>query len=292
MAERAALEFEGVSKRYPSGFALREASFSLPEGYVMGMVGRNGAGKTSLVRIAMGLARADSGRARLLGVDSREARARAEVGFVYDENCYPESLSPLEIGLMLRLAYPNWDKARYCALLAEYELPARRPIKELSRGMKTKLALACALARRPRLLIMDEPTSGLDPVFRAGIIDALRQEMAAEGLSILFSTHITQDLERFADMLCFIDSGRIIFCEEYEEAMARYAVAKGPLSILCPALREKLIGIKEGPYGFEALVGDKEGLAREAPRGLALEAARVDDIMLHTAISAEEGGAR
>jgi ABC-2 type transport system ATP-binding protein len=273
------LEAKGLGKRY-AAFELAEVEFGLGRGEVMGLVGPNGSGKTTTIRLLMGLARPDSGSARLFGLDPRkERRVLDRVGFVYDECRFYGSLSGLDNVRIVGRSYSGWDDARFRSYLAEFGVDGAKKADELSKGQSMKLALAMALAHDPELLVLDEPTSGLDPVSRSELLDLLYRFIADGTRSILFSTHITQDLERIADRVTFLRDGALVFSEETGELLERYALVKGPVSAIASA-RPYLEGLRETATGFEAL--GRRGPELEGMEGLVLERASIDDIVVYS----------
>jgi ABC-2 type transport system ATP-binding protein len=273
------LEAEGLGKRY-AAFELSEVAFSLGRGEVMGLVGPNGSGKTTTIRLLMGLARPDAGCARLFGLDPRkERRVLDRVGFVYDECRFYGSLSGFDNARIAGKAYSRWDDARFRSLLGDFGVDGGKKADELSKGQAMKLALAMALAHDPELLVLDEPTSGLDPVSRSELLDLLYRFIADGERSILFSTHITQDLERIADRVTFLREGALVFSEETGELLERYAIVKGPVSAIAAA-KPYLVGLRETGSGFEAL--GRRGQELEGMGGLVLERASIDDIVVYS----------
>jgi ABC-type multidrug transport system, ATPase component len=273
------LEAEGLGKRY-SAFELEGVSFSLERGEVMGLIGPNGSGKTTTIRLLMGLARPDSGRARLFGLDSsRGGRVLEKVGFVYDECALYGCLSAIDNGRILAGAYRGWDDRRFRALLQELGVDSKKKVDELSKGQRAKFSLAVAMAHEAELLVLDEPTSGLDPVSRSEVLDLLYHFIADGRRSVLFSTHITSDLERIADRVTFLREGKLVFGEETSEVLARYAIVKGPVSAIA-SVKPFLEGLRETPTGFEGL-GRRES-ELEGMGGLVLDKACLEDIVVYS----------
>jgi ABC-2 type transport system ATP-binding protein len=275
------LELKNVYKAYP-GFKLDDVSFSLERGKVMGLIGPNGAGKTTTIKLVMGLAAMDSGVIRAFGLDlhSESVEMRKRIGVVYDACDYWPNLRPEEIGRILAPFYPRWDAARFAKSLTDFGLPPDKKLSTYSKGMKTKFSLAAALSCGAELVILDEPTSGLDPAARAEILDILRDFIQDESRSVLFSTHLTADLERIADELTLIEDGRIVFSENKDEVLARHAIVKGPLAALTPELEARLVGLKKGAHGFEALAEDADAMRKLSPSPCAVDPASIDDIMV------------
>jgi ABC-2 type transport system ATP-binding protein len=266
----------GVSKRF-AAFDLSEVDLNLRRGEVMGLVGPNGAGKTTTIRLLLGLARPTQGEVELLGRDpAKDARARERVGFVFDEMGFIGNLPCLDNEFFLKAAYPDWDGRAFRDYLSRFGIDGKKRLEELSRGQKTKFALACALSHGAELLVLDEPTSGLDPVSRSEILDLIYEFIQDGQRSVLFSTHITQDLEKVADTVTFLRDGRLVFSKETAELLEGYALAKGPISALGAALPH-LMGRREGLSGFEA-IGEREALATIP--GLILEKPSLDDIVV------------
>lgn len=280
----AILELRGVTKSF-EGFTLDDVSFSLPRGYIMGLVGPNGAGKTTLVRLILNLARPDAGEIRVFGLDPAvaEADVRSRIGFVHENPSFYDALPVERAGAVMGSFYCTWDDARFRALSAEFELPLRRPVRSLSRGMRTRFALAVALSHGAELLLLDEPTSGLDPVFRRELLDRLAGVIEDGEASILFSTHITSDLDRIADYVTFLQRGRMVFSATREEVLARWALVKGGAEVLDGETRKLFRGLVTGEFGFVGLTDDPEGVQdRLAGAPLVVEKATLEDIVFYT----------
>jgi len=276
------LDVRAVSKNYGS-FALRDVSFSIPKGYIMGLIGPNGAGKTTLIHLILNLLRRDSGEILVFGMDNMadDSAIKQQVGVVFDSVPYVEDWKVKDVGKAMSLFYDSWSQSRYLELVEKFHLDMGKKVKELSRGMQTKLMLACALAHEARLLILDEPTSGMDPVARDELMDMLRQYIADGEKSVLFSTHITSDLERAADFITYIRNGQLFFTGPTDELLEGWRLLKGGRSELTNELREKIVGLREHHAGFDGLVKAKDFPA--PPDGCVLDQASIEDIMLYTA---------
>ena len=205
------IEVRGLCKAF-DGFALKDVSFTLPGGCIMGLIGENGAGKTTTLKCLLGLLRRDGGDISLLGCDpwDQPRRAKAEVGAVLDDCFFHDSLRPRDVSAILAPVFPAWDEGLFRDYLDKFQLPWKKTVKELSRGMKMKLSLAAALAHRPRLLILDEATAGLDPVVRDSILEELLSFVSDEEHAVLLSSHITGDLEKIADYITYLHRGQVI----------------------------------------------------------------------------------
>lgn len=218
-----AVHCEGVTKRYPH-FMLDKVSFELRTGSIMGFIGANGAGKSTTIRILMGLVHQDSGAVRVLGheMPARQAAAKSEIGFVSEDMRLYGAASLAWHMDFVRSIYPHWDETYSESLLKRFDLEPQQKIKGLSHGQRVKAALLLALARRPRLLVLDEPTTGLDPVARHEVLGELMAVLADEDRTILFSSHHTSDVEQISDQITFIDRGRIIDSDEKEIFLDRW----------------------------------------------------------------------
>ncbi len=277
------LDVQGLSKSF-GDFHL-DVSFTLPKGYIMGLVGPNGAGKTTTIKLIMNLINRDAGQVSVFGQDNRlrEKEIKQKIGFVYDENYFYEDLNLDEMKRIIAPFYLNWDEHLYRKYIKAFDLPPKKKIKALSRGMKMKYSLVLALSHGAELILMDEPTSGLDPVFRAELLEILQGEMQDEKRGILFSTHITSDLERIADYICFINQGRVVFSDNRENLREKYLMVKGPRELLDDTSRKLLLGIRESDFGFEALSSNPVQIKRLFRDKALYEYPNLDQIVLYSA---------
>jgi len=278
------VDLRGVTKHYP-GFTLSDVSFALPRGHVCGLIGPNGAGKTTLVKLILGLVRPDSGDLRVCGKDplAAEVDVKDRIGFVHEVPTFYDHLSVAAIASIVRRFYTRWDQSRFDTLTREFGVPVRKRFGTLSRGTRTKAALALALSHHAELLVLDEPTSGLDPVFRRGLLDRLAGCVGDGETSVLFSTHITTDLERMADYVTFIRDGRLVFSSTREDALDRWALVKGDAAVFDDALRPLFAGIEIGAHAFTGLTERTQAVrAGLAGRDLVIERATLEDIMYYT----------
>jgi ABC-2 type transport system ATP-binding protein len=220
-----AIEVGSLRKTYP-GFAL-DVSFTVPCGYVCGFIGRNGAGKTTTLKSLLGMTIPDYADVSILGKPLDDVSVKADIGVLFDQPYFQEDWRAGDIEKVLRPYYANWNSDIWWAYLKRFELPERRKFKDFSRGMRMKLGLSAALAHDAKLLLLDEPTGGLDPVMREEVLDILRDYMLDETHTIFFSTHITSDLEKIADRIIFIKDGKIIFDEDRDILLERYALVHG-----------------------------------------------------------------
>lgn len=279
------LEVCGLSKTYP-GFSLKDISFSLPEGCITGLIGRNGAGKTTVLRAILGLMPADSGTVRFFSTESLETGARPgravreRLGIVLDGGGFYGDFSLEEMKNLTAVAYPSWDEDEYRRYLDRFSLRSRQKIRTMSKGMQMQYALSLALSHHAEFLILDEPTSGLDPLIRAGILELLKEFMENGGRGVLISTHITSDLDKIADLLILMDGGRLVFQEEKDLLLDRFRVVKGDPRDLNPAVEALLGGITQTAFGFTAVTKQPDRLRALLPDCL-LERPSIEDIMLH-----------
>lgn len=270
------IEIKGLCKRYP-GFALEDVSFNVPGGSIVGFVGENGAGKTTTIKSVLDVIHKDAGTITL-------AYSHQDIGVVFDESSFHDWLRPKQVANILRGTFKTWDDAYFQELLAKLDLAdavAKNDLlKTFSRGMKMKFSLISAMAHRPKLLILDEATSGLDPIVRDEILDLFLGFISDEEHSILFSSHITSDIEKAADYLVFIHQGRVILDAEKDELLARYGVLRCRAEALETVDSEHIIGVRKGEFGVEALIDNR--LDMKPADGMVLDPASVDDIMLYT----------
>lgn len=271
-----ALTLEHVSKHYPS-FSLHDINLSLPQGSILGLVGVNGAGKSTTMRCALGLCRPDAGTVTVLGKPLAQADFSL-VGTVFDECSFPLTLTASQVEQVLSGIYRNWDRPLFFQLLDRFSVASRQPVKELSRGTKMKLSLAAALAHHPKLLILDEPTSGLDPVVRGELMDLFLELIADEETSILLSSHITSDLERVADAIVFLHQGQVRLSAPKDDLLYDYAIAKGSAGQISQLPPEWVVSRMDAALSSQALVRQPHQVAARFP-ALVLDRPTLDDYL-------------
>lgn len=279
------LEIKNLRKEYDN-FTLKDISFNLERGYIMGFIGPNGAGKSTTIKLIMNLIKKKSGEITVLGKDNLkyEREVKEKIGFVYDENYYYEDLTINEIKRIISPFYKYWDDVAFNKYLKDFDLNPKKKIKTLSKGMKMKFSLAMALSHNADLIIMDEPTSGLDPVFRQEILDILYNLIQDENKSVFFSTHITTDLEKIADYITFINKGEIVFSKPKDEIMENYALIKGSKELLDYDLEKEFIKVRKTSFGFEALTNNVNKVKKLfAKENVVIDRASLEDIMVYTA---------
>ena len=273
-----AIELSHINKSF-GDFAIRNLDLTVPSGTICGLVGENGAGKSTTIRLLMGALRPDSGTASVLGTDvsSPEFReVKEDVGVVLDEAYFPESLNAVQVGKIMAATYCRWDQKLYDGYLKRFDLPVSKPFKDFSRGMRMKLAIAVALSHSPKLLVLDEATAGLDPIVRDEVLDIFNEFTREEDHSILISSHILSDLEKLCDYIAFIHKGDLLFCEEKDRLLEQYGIFEDSRENLDCLQPEAIVAREENRYGgVRALV--KRDLA---PAGFGLEKPSVEDIVL------------
>lgn len=276
----AILQVENLTKQYPS-FTLDHVSFSIPRGTIMGLVGENGAGKSTTLKSILGLTKKDAGTISILGAREQDIDfvIRNKVGVVFDGKNLPEKMTPKQLSNFLSNIYVSWDKEKYFTMLARLSLPPNQKIKTFSRGMKMKLAIAAALSQNPELLIMDEPTSGLDPIMREDILDILLEFMQDENHSIMMSSHITTDLEKVADYITFIHQGKVIFSKRKDELRYHYGIVRCGADVFAQIDKEEILAYRKEDYQWNVLVADKEKAKRKY-KYATVDDATIDEIML------------
>ena len=222
------IEIEKLVKRYDSKFELNIESLGIEGGMIIGLIGENGAGKTTFLKSLLNIIPVNHGDIKIFGKDIKlEGNfIKEEIGLVLDNMFFPEVLTPKDIDLVMRDVYKNWDSNIYDQYLSNFQLPKSKMIKNFSKGMRKKLEIATALSHHPKLLILDEATSGLDPVVRGEVLDIFLDFIQDENHTILFSTHITSDLEHIADYIVFLDKGKILLNQSRDEIMDGYGIFK------------------------------------------------------------------
>ena len=273
------LEVKGLCKSY-GAFALEDASFSLPDGCIMGFIGQNGAGKTTTIKSIMNLVRPDAGSVKIFGLDMEkdEIAVKQQVGYLAGPVAFYQYYTVARVVGVYKRFYSEWSDDAFEKYTKSFGIDAGKKISTLSTGMKTKLGLALALSHNAKLLILDEPTSGLDPVARDELLDIFRDVVADGERSILFSTHITSDLDKCADLVTFIRQGKIIFSENKDEITDAHFVIKGRKAELTTGLKSRIIGCKVNSTGFTALIRRNTLTAEDS---FAREKPTLEDIMVY-----------
>lgn len=276
--ESNAIEIRGLCKRY-KGFSLDSLDLDLPYGCVLGLVGENGAGKSTTIRLIMDALERDGGTVSVLGADNRSKEfldLKEDIGVVLDETFVPEVISAKQLGKVMAGTYKNWDQSAYDGWVKRFELPPDKKFKDYSRGMTMKLGIAAALSHHPRLLLLDEATGGLDPMVREELLEVFADFAAEDGHAVLLSSHIVSDLERICDYIAFLHKGKLVLCEEKDVLLDRYGILKCSKEQLSNIPEEAVHGKRIGTYGVEALV-EREFMPRDA----VVDRASLEDIILY-----------
>ncbi len=283
-----ALELRNVSKHYKT-FDLQNINLALPKGCIMGLIGENGAGKSTIIKLILNLIRRDGGEIDVLNLPAEvfSAQRNAKIGVVMDECHIPDMFHVKHVDNIMNDLYVNWDRDKFFSLVREFGLPEDARIKTFSRGMKMKLSIAVALSHHAELLILDEATSGLDPVVRDEILDLFRDFIQDENCTVLMASHITSDLEKVCDYITYITKGHIEISMEKDRLLEEYAVFKGTLEQLQDIPAEAIIRVSENQYGVEALVHREQ-----VNPAFVLERPTLESIMLffHKGATKEKAG--
>ena len=258
-------------------FQLQDLSFNVEQGTVMGFIGQNGAGKTTTIKCILNLLKITTGSISIFGKNhaEHELDIKENIGVVFDELHVPDSLNAIDLDKFYGNVYTRWDRSYFFGLLERLDVSKYTKVKDLSRGMKMKLSLALALSHHPKLLILDEPTSGLDPIIRDEVLDILLGFMEDESHSILFSSHITTDLEKIADTITFIHKGEIVFSESKDVLLYEYGLWKGTEEQAKEIPSQSILGKRKSAFGVELLVN-----RNYVSPAFTLEKPTIDDIMI------------
>ena len=282
------LEVSGLNKSFKD-FSLNDVSFTLPEDCITGFIGANGAGKTTTIRTILGLIQKSSGTIKAFGKDmeKHQQELKNRIGIVFDEGYFYDDLTMDEMKSIIAPAYTEWSEKSYREYMDSFSLNPRQKISTLSRGMRMKFALTLALAHKAELLIMDEPTSGLDPLVRSRLLEIITDYMKHGGKGVFFSTHITSDLDKVADMLILIHDGRILFQKEKDDLLDTYRLVKGDAKTIDASNKKLFLNIRTTDYGFVGVTNKLSDVKRSMPDVL-VERPTIEDIML----AHIEGGAK
>ncbi|MCL1632810.1 ABC transporter ATP-binding protein [Sporolactobacillus sp. CPB3-1] len=276
----AVLEVDHLTKKFHD-FYLDHIHFSLEKGCITGFIGTNGSGKTTTIKSILGLIHKDDGKIRIFGEDAErnERSIKDRIGFVMDEGYFYENLTLQEMKRVIASAYTRWDEKSFLSYINRFQLNLQQKIAKLSKGMRMKFAVALALSHHADLLIMDEPTSGLDPLVRSELMQILIEFVSEENKSAFFSTHITSDLERIADMLILIDDGKILFEKEKDELLESHVRVKGDNNWINEETRPLFLSLNQSHFGFDGVTNQKNAVLRAIP-GAVLERTSIEDVML------------
>lgn len=247
-----AVEVKELTKKF-KGFTLDHVSFSLPAGCIMGLVGENGAGKSTTLKLLLNMIRKDSGRITILGKDEKNID-KNEIGVVFDECRFHESFTAKDINQVLKSIFQRWNEQQFFDYLNRFEVPSNKKLKEFSRGMKMKISIAAAVSHDAKLLLLDEPTSTLDPVVRDEMLDIFYDFISDEQHSIIISSHIVSDLEKVCDYIAFMHKGKMILCEEKDRLLQECRLAQMSEAEFSAIDKDEIIGSRKTPFGITAVI--------------------------------------
>lgn len=247
-----AVEVKELTKKF-KGFTLDHVSFSLPAGCIMGLVGENGAGKSTTLKLLLNMIQKDSGRITILGKDEKNID-KNEIGVVFDECRFHESFTAKDINQVLKSIFQRWNEPQFFDYLNRFEVPSNKKLKEFSRGMKMKISIAAAVSHDAKLLLLDEPTSTLDPVVRDEMLDIFYDFISDEQHSIIISSHIVSDLEKVCDYIAFMLKGKMILCEEKDRLLQECRLAQMSEAEFSAIDKDEIIGSRKTPFGITAVI--------------------------------------
>ncbi len=271
-----AIQIKDLTKSY-NDFQLSNINLTLPSGCIMGLIGENGAGKSTTIKSILGLTPIDSGQISVLGLNmsSDEKKIKEQLGVVLDENCFPENLNAKDINHIMPHIFDTWSSQTFCRYQTQFSLPDKKPIKQYSRGMKMKLSIAVALSHNSNLLILDEATSGLDPLAREELQEVFLEYIQDENHSILISSHILSDLEKICDYITFIHQGKIILSDSKDEMLESFGIVNCSHENLKTIDPAAIHGVRSHQFGVEVLVSKKLYHSQ-----FPMDAPSLEDIML------------
>lgn len=274
------LEIKNLTKDY-GDFVLDKVSFALPRGVIMGLIGENGAGKSTTINCILNETQKSGGQILIFGKDHilNEIEIKDKLGVVFDENHFPDIFTAEEVGWFMSGIYTGWDWTLYRQYLEKFELPRNKRIKDFSKGMKVKLAFAVALSHHAELLILDEATSGLDPIIRDDVLDMLIDFVQDESHSVLVSSHITSDLEKVADYITFIHKGKVIFTHEKDTLVDNYGILNCGAAVFDTLDKSDIVAYRKEDYQFKVLVKDRNKAAKQYANAI-IGPATIEEIML------------
>lgn len=271
-----ALEIKNLTKSF-DGFKLDNLSLTLPSGCILGLIGENGAGKSTTIKLILDMLHKDSGTITILGKDNGDniKLTKEDIGVVMDEVGIPECLNTKQVGKIMKHTFRNWDENEYNRLLQKLSLPESKPFKDFSRGMKMKLGIAVALSHGSKLLLLDEATSGLDPVVRDEVVEMFSDFTRNENHSILISSHIVSDLEKLCDYVAFIHNGKLLLCEEKDKLLEQYGIIHCTADQLKEIPSDAIKYKKEMIYGVEAMV-----IRNRMPQGMNISSISIEELFV------------
>lgn len=285
-----AIEAKGLTKHYPD-FILDHVSFQIPAGSIVGFIGENGAGKSTTIKALLDLIQLDAGTVKILGKENgaKDPEIKEQIGVVFDESYFPDNLQVQQINHIMKRMYRNWETETFRSYCRKFKLPEKKAVKDFSRGMKMKLAIAVALSHKAKLLLVDEGTSGLDPVVREEILDIFLEFIQEEDHTVFLSSHITSDIEKISDYILLIHAGKIELFEEKDSLIYDYGLVHCSEDQLEELEEASVVGIRKGKFQAEALVKNCRELAEQKPE-LVVDRVTIEDILLYLVKNPERKG--
>ena len=276
--EKYALELNGVTKQYKD-FKLDSISFTVPQGSIVGLIGENGAGKSTTINAILGLIVTEQGKISVFNGKDVNDETKEYIGVVFDGSNYPDNLTPKNLEKVFHNIYAEWNSEKYFDLLNKFELPINKKLKEFSKGMNMKYSIAVALSHNSKLLILDEATSGLDPIIRDDILEMFLDFIQDEEHSILVSSHITSDLEKIADYIVFIHDGKVLFSKPKDELLENFGIVKCTMTQFNEMNKSDIISYRKLDYEYQVLVSDRRQAVQKYPKAIIVPVS-IDEIML------------
>lgn len=275
------LKLQHVTKQYHD-FVLNDINLEIPKGTIMGFIGENGAGKSTTIKAILNLISIDSGNISIFDKDNIkfEKECKEDIGVVLSESMFPENMTMVKIDKVMNQIFKKWDSSLFFSYGNKFQLPDRKKIKEFSKGMKMKLAIACALSHHPKLLLLDEATSGLDPIIREEILDVFLDFIQDEEHSVFISSHITSDIEKIADYITFIHQGKILLSMPKDEMLDDYGILRATPEQFASLQKEDYVSYRKSAYANDVLVKNKEAMLRKMPAAV-IDSANLEDILLY-----------
>lgn len=272
------ISIENVKKNYPN-FSLGEINLEIESGMIIGLIGENGAGKTTLLKLILDIIKLDSGNIRVFGKSNKDMNVKNDIGVVMDNMFYPEILNSNNIDSINKSCFDNYDSQLFFNYLKQFNIDPKQNLKTLSKGNRKKVEIASALAHKPKLLILDEPTSGLDPIVRNEVLSIFQSFVEDENRTIIFSTHITSDLEHVADKIIFIDNGKVYLNEYRDDIFDNYGVLKCDIDKFNQIDKKDIVSYIKNRYFYQVLVDDKERCQKKYP-DMVMDQITLEDLML------------
>lgn len=275
------LEIKDLKKKYDNNFELANLNIEIPKGVIVGLIGENGAGKTTLIKSILNIIKIDKGKIKIFNKDYKkyESEIKEDIGVVLDNMFFPEILNAKDINCIMKSIYKTWDSNLYFSYLKEFNLPDNKSLKSMSKGMRKKLEIITAISHKPKLLILDEPTSGLDPVVRFEVLEIFQKFIEDGEHSILLSTHITSDLEHIADLIIFLDKGRVVLQKTRDDILDYYGILKCDIDYFPNIDKTDIVSFKKNKYNYEILVNNKEEVKRKY-KDCVIDKITLEDLML------------